>query len=69
MFLNRLEFLAEPSGVDAVLPGLFKHPVPTGKLVADAYLAAFAIGHQAQLVTLDQEFSRFAGLDLLVLAI
>ena len=59
---ERLEFLAEPSGVDAVLPGLFKHPAPTGKLVADAYLAAFAMAASIRLVTLDRGFRQFKGL-------
>lgn len=34
----------------------------SGKRVADAYLAAFAIDLQAELVTLDRDFSRFPGL-------
>jgi uncharacterized protein len=59
---ERLEFLAEPSGVDSILPQLFKHPVPTGKLVADAYLAAFAMAASFRMVTLDAGFRQFKGL-------
>jgi len=65
---ERTAFLAEPSQIDAVLPTLLQYPVPTGKLVTDAYLAAFAIGASRRLVTLDRGFRRFRGLqvDLLV---
>jgi uncharacterized protein len=34
----------------------------TGNLVPDAYLAALAIEHGAELVTADRDFARFAGL-------
>src|SRR5690242_8832475 len=38
---ERVLLLAEPSGIDSILPTFFRYPVPTGKLVGDAYLAAF----------------------------
>lgn len=59
---ERMEFLAEPPGLDSVMPTLLNYPVPTGKLVADAYLAAFAICENRRLVTLDRGFKQFRGL-------
>jgi len=61
---ERLEFLPEPPRIDSVLPGLLDHPVLPGKLVSDAYLAAFAMAASRQMVTLDREFLRFRGLDV-----
>lgn len=65
---ERVDFVSEPPGVDSVLPALLNHPLPAGKLVADAYLAAFAIAASRRLVTLDRAFRRFAGLDVELLA-
>lgn len=59
---ERLDFVAEPTDLDSVLPALLKYPIPTGKLVADAYLAAFAITDSRRLVTLDRGFRQFGGL-------
>jgi predicted nucleic acid-binding protein len=39
-------------------------PVPTGKLVSDAYLAAFSVGSSRRLVTLDRGFLQFEELDV-----
>lgn len=65
---ERVNFIAEPADVSTCLAPLLKYPVATGKLVADAYLAAFAIAGKMRLVTLDQGFRQFRGLDLLLLA-
>jgi predicted nucleic acid-binding protein len=65
---ERLEFAAEPSLLDAVLPKLLTYPVPTNKLVGDACLAAFAIAGQMRLATIDRGFERFRDLDLELLA-
>ena len=65
---ERVDFVSEPAGVDSVLPTLLHSPVPTGKLVTDAYLAAFAIAASRRLVTLDRGFRQFRGLDLGLLA-
>ena len=59
---ERMEFLAEPANLDAVMPTLLNYPIPTGKLIADAYLAAFAICETRRLVTLDRGFRQFRGL-------
>jgi hypothetical protein len=61
---ERVDFVSEPSGVDSVLPALLNYPIPTGKLVTDAYLAAFAIAASRRLVTLDRGFRQFRGLDV-----
>ena len=64
---ERVQFADEPKIIDAVLPTLFKYPAPTGKLISDAYLAAFAIASSRRLVTLDQGFKQFQGLDAVIL--
>jgi len=61
---ERLAFLAEPSQLDSILPTLLNYPVPTGKLVTDAYLGAFAIAASRRLVTLDSGFRQFRGLQV-----
>ena len=65
---ERVELLAEPPLTDPVLPSLLDHPVDPGKLVSDAYLAAFAIAASRRMVTLDRDFLRFRGLDVHLLA-
>jgi toxin-antitoxin system PIN domain toxin len=61
---ERLDFLAEPEGLDRALAPLLNYAGPTGKLVTDAYLAAFAIASKRQLVTFDRGFTQFRGLDV-----
>jgi toxin-antitoxin system PIN domain toxin len=61
---ERLEFVNEPAQIDSVLPALFVHRMPTGKLVMDAYLAAFAMAASRRLVTFDKGFEQFRGLEL-----
>jgi uncharacterized protein len=61
---ERVEFISEPAAIDSVLPKLLQQKVPSGKLVGDAYLAAFAIASARQLVTLDAGFRSFRGLEL-----
>jgi toxin-antitoxin system PIN domain toxin len=61
---ERVEFAAEPPDIDAVFPTLLHYPIPTGKLIADAYLAAFSICDSRRLVTLDRGLRQFQGLDL-----
>jgi len=65
---ERLAFAAEPALLDSALPALLTDPVPTNKLVADAYLAAFAIAATLRPTTLDHGFQQFRGLDLQLLA-
>lgn len=64
---ERVDFLAEPKDVDLELPVLLKYPIPTRKLVGDAYLAAFAISASLRLVTLDRGYRQFRGLEVDVL--
>ena len=64
---ERVEFVAESEGLDYAFPLLLKYPMPTPKLVADAYLAAFAISARRKLVTLDAGFRQFSRLDFRVL--
>ena len=61
---ERVAFVAEPPGIDSVLPELFRYPVPTGKLIVDAYLAAFAIAASRKMVTADRGFQQFRGLEV-----
>jgi toxin-antitoxin system PIN domain toxin len=66
---ERLEFAPEPASLDSAFPRLFTYPVPTNKLVADAYLAAFAIAGTLRLSTFDKGFEQFRGLELQLLTI
>jgi toxin-antitoxin system PIN domain toxin len=61
---ERVDFLAEPSDLDSVMPTLLHYPIPTGKLVGDAYLAAFAMCEGRRVVTLDRGFRQFRGLSV-----
>lgn len=61
---ERVEFIAEPQDLDSILPALLKYPVPTGNLISDAYLAAFAMASSRTLVTLDRGFRQFRNLDV-----
>ena len=61
---ERIEFIPEPTGIDSILPALFRYRVATVNLVADAYLAAFAIASSRKLVTMDRGFRQFHGLEL-----
>ena len=61
---ERVDFISEPDEIDAVLPALLLYPIPTGKLVTDAYLAAFAICSSRRFVTFDRGFRQFRGLEL-----
>ena len=63
----RVIFLTEPPSLEASFRAFARADSPSHGLCTDAYLAAFAVGGQAQLVTFDQGFRRFVGLDLLVL--
>ena len=63
----RVIFLNEPAMMDTAFRGFTQATSPSHGVWTDAYLAAFAVSSQAQLVTFDQGFGRYAGLDLLVL--
>lgn len=64
---ERVEFLAEPPGMDEVMPDLLRYRAPTAQLVSDSYLAAFAIASGLSLVTLDRGFRQSRGLDVNIL--
>ena len=60
----------EPSGVRALWQRLAAIPSASPKVWMDAYLAAFAIRHDVEFVTLDRDFKKFEkdGLKLQLLA-
>ena len=64
---ERVVMVEEPASLEIVFPTLLRYPVPTSKLVSDAYLAAVAISAEVRLVTLDRGFRQYRGLDLLLL--
>jgi toxin-antitoxin system PIN domain toxin len=54
-------FAKEPEGIDKTWKGLCQPFPASPKVVADAYLAAFAIENGVSLATLDSGFRQFAG--------
>jgi toxin-antitoxin system PIN domain toxin len=64
---ERVEFLHQPEDLPTLFPPLLNYAAPTGKLVADAYLAAFAISGSLRLVTLDRGFRQYRGLQAEIL--
>ena len=64
---GRVILLPEPGTLERRLRSLTQASSPSHGLWTDAYLAAFAIESNAQLVTFDRGFGGFSGLDLLVL--
>jgi len=50
---------AEPVGLGTLWHHLASLPTASPKVWTDAYLAAFAIGHDLEFVTLDGDFKRF----------
>src|SRR5207245_6111816 len=64
----RVVFLDEPPALQPTFRDFTQSNSPAHVTCPDAYLAAFAAGCPAQLVTLDQGFRRFAGLDMLLIA-
>lgn len=64
---DRISWAAEPRGLEAVWKKLAGGAKPSPKLWMDAYLAAFAITAEYQLVTIDKAFKQFKGLSLMLL--
>ena len=64
---ERVNSVAEPEGIDLILPSLLTYSKHTGKLIGDAYLAAFAMAASRRLVTLDRGFRQFRDLNAVVL--
>jgi uncharacterized protein len=65
--LPEVEFLAEPPGLDERLRDYCSLGRTSPNLWTDAYLAAFARCAGVRLVSFDQGFSRFSGVELLTL--
>ncbi len=63
----RVAWLNEPAGLEAAFRSFAQSNSPAHAHWTDAYLAAFARASAAQLVTFDQGFTRFVGLDLFAL--
>ena len=65
---SRIQWVAEPAGVEAQWKALATRRTASPKLWMDAYLAAFAMVGGHQLVTNDQAFKQFQKLDAVVLS-
>lgn len=66
MRLSNVRILPEPPELESTWRQLAALPSASPKVWMDAYLAAFAIGHSMEFVTLDTDFKRFVkeGLNL-----
>jgi uncharacterized protein len=65
---ERIAWIEEPRELESLWKKLAASPRPSPKLWMDAYLAAFAMSGAYQLLTTDQAFRQFKGLDVLVLS-
>lgn len=65
---ERISWAEEPSGLEASWKKISGGSKASPKLWMDAYLAAFALAGEHQLVTTDKGFKQFKGLELLVLS-
>ena len=66
---RRLLFMTEPDGLESAWRALMTQAGVGPSSWTDAYLAAFARTHSSLLVTFDNGFTRWAGLNLKLLAI
>jgi uncharacterized protein len=64
---ERILFQAEPSKLEPLWKKLASRKNSSPKLWMDAYLAAFAMATDAQLVTTDKAFSQFVGLKVKII--
>lgn len=64
---ERIGFANEPAGVEEAWKTLALRDSASPKLWMDAWLAAFALRGGFQLVTIDNAFSQFEGLELLLM--
>lgn len=64
---RRIKFVPEPPAIETRWKQFAQVKTASPKLWMDAYLAAFAIAGGYQLLTTDQGFKQFAGLDLILL--
>lgn len=65
---ERIAWAEEPRGLESSWKKLGAGSKASPKLWMDAYLAAFAISGEYQLVTTDKAFKQFKELDLLILS-
>jgi toxin-antitoxin system PIN domain toxin len=63
---SRVAFVGEPMGLESIWMRLMNEAA-SGQAWTDAYLAAFALGHQYTLVSFDRGFRRWQGLSLRLL--
>jgi toxin-antitoxin system PIN domain toxin len=63
----QINFIAELPGVETLWRSFSSRNTRSPKLVNDAYLAAFAICANLELVTFDQGFTQFVGLNCTIL--
>lgn len=68
MTLPSVAYREEPAGLDPMWQRLGALPSMSTKVWMDAYLAAFATAGGLELMTLDQGFSRFAGVSVTILS-
>ena len=61
---ERVDFIQDGTHVDPHMPGLLPYRVPTPKLVTDTCLVALAAAESRRIVTLDQGFRQFEGVDV-----
>lgn len=59
---ERVDLAVEPEGFDQIFPAILRYRVPAGKLVGDAYLAAFPMGSGMALATFDKGLPAIQGL-------
>jgi uncharacterized protein len=64
---ERVEYACEPLGLETHLANFLNRPMNPGKLVSDAYLAAFAVADARTLATLDRGFRGLSGLEVEIL--
>ena len=64
---DRIAMAEEPGGLEAGWEALASRATASPKLWMDAYLAAFAQVGGHQLVTLDQAYRQFEGLDVVII--
>ena len=65
---ERISWVEEPAGLETIWKKMAGRANASPKLWMDAYLAAFAIAGRYRMVTTDQGFEQFKGLDLLLLS-
>jgi toxin-antitoxin system PIN domain toxin len=65
--MEQVAFLVESAATGQILDRWISNGLVTTRTLTDAYLAAFALGSNCRMVTFDQDYKRFPGLDLLLL--